>query len=274
MLIFKIMNFFLNNAYWVLLFCLSCSFINPLPQTHKSIKLSQMQRRIVIDAGHGGEDSGAVGHKGLLEKHITLDIARRLNRLFARYMPQVDVILTRSKDQYVSLEERVNIANKTTADVFISLHVNSSEEKSARGYEIYSLDIASDRHAERLAARENKAVNGQAQNVNFILADLRAHSHRRDSDRLGHSIALGLKSQLMKIENKIQFYDRGYNQAIFHVLFVKMPAVLAELFFISNPEEEKMLASSKTREFIARGIFLGIKNFLENSPPRIKHASR
>lgn len=233
--------------------------------------VSQLQGRVIIDAGHGGEDPGAIGHRGLKEKDVTLDIALRLRRLFRRYLPQVETVLTRAKDQAVSLEKRVLIANKKPADIFLSLHVNSSENKESNGFELYSLDIASDRHSERLAQRENRNLDGEENQVGFILADLRAFSNRKVSDRLAKFLEVGLDNQL---KNKATLKNRGYHQAIFHVLFVKMPAVLAELFFISNPKEEQMLASKNAREAVARGIFVGLFGFLNEKNERAQHAKR
>lgn len=229
-----------------------------------------IKARVVIDPGHGGEDSGAIGRRGLMEKDITLDIAKRIVHLFKTYEPGVEVILTRTADRYVALEERVKIANTKKAHAFISLHVNSSESKEANGFEIFSLDVASDRHAERLAARENKVFKQKNNGADLILADLRAFSHRKDSDRLASYLAQGLTSQLKKQISKGGIHDRGYNQAIFHVLFVKMPAVLTELFFVSNPQEEKMLSTKEMREQLARGVFLGVRKFVSRS----LHASR
>lgn len=234
---------------------------------------SSIKPRVVIDPGHGGEDSGAVGKRGLLEKDITLDIARRMKRLFNRLMPEVEVVLTRTSDRYVSLEERVSIAHAKKIDAFVSLHVNSSESKEAGGFEVFSLDVASDRHSERLAARENKA-NKTSNRVDFILADLRAYSNRRESDRLASYVSKGLRSELAKSAITASVHDRGYNQAIFHVLFVKSPAVLPELLFISNPKEEMILSKKSAREQIAHGIAIGLKRFLEEKYLRAENAAR
>lgn len=245
-----------------LLFC-NCQSFKPLKQVNRQQNNKPLLTgRIVIDPGHGGEDSGALGRRGLKEKDITLDIAKRLKRLFSQHEPMVSVVLTRTSDRYVSLEDRVKVANAKKAQAFISLHINSSESKEANGFEIFSLDVASDRHAERLAARENKELNGKSTRADLILADLRAFSHRKDSDRLAGFIAQGLRRQIHEHKKLPTINDRGYNQAIFHVLFVKMPAVLAELFFISNPKEERFLADQGVREHIARGLFVGIKQFL------------
>ncbi|HXW53384.1 MAG TPA: N-acetylmuramoyl-L-alanine amidase [Myxococcota bacterium] len=233
----------------------------------------EIKARVVIDAGHGGEDSGAVSKRGLLEKDVTLDIARRLGRLFKKMMPKVEVVFTRSSDRYVSLEDRVKRANDKSGALLISLHVNSSENKEAQGFELFSLDVASDRHAERLAARENKVLGQNASELQFILADLRANSNRQQSDRLALAISAGLRHQLWKLKSAIPIQDRGYSQAIFHVLFANMPGILLELFFLSNEKEEKMLSEPASRELIARGIFLGGRKFLL-ATTQAQHASK
>lgn len=263
------------STCFILLYVIGCqSIAMKQPKMHtRPIHSHIAKARIVIDPGHGGSDSGAVGKRGLLEKDVTLDIAKRMKHLFNKYLPQVEVMLTRSADRFVSLEDRIIMAHQKKSDVFLSLHVNSSESKDANGFEIYSLDVASDRHAERLAARENKSASQRNPQVDFILADLRAFSNRRDSDRLALGIAQGIKSQLSKNKSIGKVHDRGYHQAIFHVLFVKMPAVLAELFFISNPEDEKMLSQRAFRELIARGLFLGVKNYLDKNSLRAENVS-
>jgi len=244
--------------------CAGLACVSTISQTKRasSLKAYHLRARVVIDPGHGGKDAGAVGKRGLLEKHVTLDIARRIKRVFAKMMPNVDVVITRTSDRYVSLKERVLIANRRPADVFVSLHVNASESGESNGFEIFSLDVASDRHAERLAARENSENGEAASNLQFILADLRATSNRKLSDRLASLVSRGLKMELRKIPTASPILDRGYNQAIFQVLFVNMPGILAELFFISNSEEEDMLSKKASREHIARGIYLGVRKFL------------
>ena len=150
----------------------------------KVIEVSKLSATVVLDAGHGGADGGAVG-SFLKEKDVTLDIALRVKRLLNMVMPNVRVVLTRDNDAFVSLEQRVNIANNAQGDIFLSLHINSSKDKEARGFEVYSLDIASDRHAKRLAALENKKHPKSA--LNLVLADLRANDFRAESDRLAEN---------------------------------------------------------------------------------------
>ncbi len=263
----------LVSAVMALIFVCTVSSCSLLPA--KKMKLTPFlntKGRVVLDAGHGGDDAGAVGANGTKEKDLTLALAKRLKWYLAQVLPNVEVVLTREQDRYVGLEERVKIANSFKGDLFLSLHINSNDNREASGFEIYSLDVASDRHAERLAARENTQNKGSR--ADLILADLRAHSHRAESDRLARNLVDGIKMQTKKYLQKKMLNDRGYNQAIFHVLFVDMPSVLAELFFVSNPEEEKLLNNPKFREVLVRGLVSGIKSFLDQKNSAVAHESQ
>lgn len=233
----------------------------------KKTRQSPVMGRVIIDAGHGGRDAGAVSSTGLKEKDLTLDMALRIRRLMRKVLPNVEVILTRQDDRYVSLEKRIKTAEEKSGDVFLSLHINSSEEP-ASGFELYSLDVANNSHAEKLAKRENALNEKESRALQFVLADLRANSFRQESDELARLIAHGLKNQLKQGVFSEQINDRGYNQALFHVLFVKMPAILAEMFFLSNPKDESLLRQRKARELCARGMVLGVMKFLENKHTR------
>ena len=178
--------------------------------------------------------------------------------------PNIKVILTRKDDTYVSLEERIRIAHSNKAQIFLSIHVNSSEVASSSGFEVYSLDVANNKHSEKLALRENKSFDKEKNKVKFILADLRANANRKESDKLANDLLYGIHRQIKKSPSKLNAKDRGYNQALFHVLFVKMPAVLAEMFFISNPQEEKLLKKTSFRIACAKGLSLGIINYLKH----------
>jgi N-acetylmuramoyl-L-alanine amidase len=253
----------------ILILC-SCQTVKPAAiSRQKTTPISHITGTIVLDPGHGGEDGGAVSRGGLKEKDLTLDIALKIKRIIAMTLPNVKVILTRQHDVYVGLENRVAIANKNRADLFISIHINSNGDAKSSGFEIYSLDVASNRHSERLAQRENQSFTEKS-HTKFILADLRAHSNRQKSDQLAKLVASGINNQVRKVLPSKSIKDRGYNQAIFHVLFVNMPSVLAEMFFISNPAEERLLKSSKFRELCARGIVVGVKNYLETHMTRSK----
>lgn len=238
---------------WIVFGVFSCK---SMPQVMKDMGVT-----IVIDAGHGGIDSGAVGMGGLKEKDISLDIAIKTKEILHYMLPSSRIILTRTKDEYVALEKRIKIANNNKAHIFISLHGNSSHIKTAKGFEVYSLDVASDKHAEKLSKRENDSFKEKKKGVKFILAHLRASSNRKESDALAEFLRAGIVEQTSKIADSKNINDRGVQQALFNVLFVNMPAVLIELFFLSNPYEEKLLKNPNFRRECARGIALGIVNY-------------
>ncbi len=246
-----------------LVFMFACAHGNNTRKYSQELQIyKNIEATIVLDPGHGGKDSGAVGASGLQEKNLTLDIAKRIKSLINRIAPKVKVLLTRSTDIYVGLEDRIKIANNANAQLFISIHINSSETNQSSGFEVYSLDVANNRHAEKLAARENKSFLNEKNKVKFILADLRANSNRKESDVLAKEILTGVGLQMNKSRLSSN-NNRGYNQALFHVLFVKMPAVLTELFFISNPNEERHLQKSHFRQSCAKGVALGIIKYLK-----------
>lgn len=229
---------------------------------YKKETYAHLKGTVVIDAGHGGNDTGAIGKTGLSEKKVTLDVALRIKRLIKNFAPKVKVILTREKDEYVSLKKRIEISNKAKADLFISVHVNSSTDSSAKGFEVYSLDVANDEYSAKLAKKENHSFGKEQNDAAFILADLRANSNRKESDILAFWIDKGISSQMNKLNPDALINKRGYNQGLFYVLFGKSPAVLIELFFISNKNEEKKLKEAGFREASARGISLGIFKYL------------
>ena len=138
---------------------------------------------MVIDAGHGGHDSGAIGPGGTMEKDVSLQIATRLGELLSDR--GLEVILTRDDDRFVKLEDRARLANEAKGDLFISVHCNSAPKKKARGIETYSLNIASDRYSIRLAARENSSSEKGMSDLQFILADLATKANTEESTRLG-----------------------------------------------------------------------------------------
>ena len=224
-------------------------------------QLGLKARRIVVDAGHGGHDSGAVGPSGLLEKDVTLDIALKLaKRLKAS---GYEVFLTRSDDRFVKLEDRTRFANKVKGDVFISIHCNASPNKNARGIETYTLNVASDRYAARLAARENAGADKGIGELQFILADLATKANTVESGQLARSVQSSLVSTLSQKYRDIK--SLGHREALFFVLLgAKMPSILVEVSFLSNPEDEKLLANGQYRTHVADGIYQGIKKFTGN----------
>jgi len=229
------------------------------------------RRRIVIDPGHGGHDPGAVGPNNLYEKDVVLDIALKLKKILAED-PLNEVFLTREKDVFIPLEERTAIANRKSADLFVSVHANASVTRRARGIETYLLNWTDDEEAIKVAARENKislkkmkALNRQMDIVEVIKSDL-SRSHKRDeSVNLANYVQRSLISNLEV--NYGHVLNLGVKQALFYVLFgAKMPSVLVEVSFISNPEEERLLSRDAYREDIARAIADGLNSYMSSAP--------
>jgi N-acetylmuramoyl-L-alanine amidase len=217
---------------------------------------------VVLDPGHGGEDSGAVGKSGLLEKEVTLDIAKRVKSLLEKEKG-IKVFLTRDADVLVPLEERPEIANQNGADIFVSIHTNASKKISAEGCETFFLSAAKNDEARAIAALENSAIRFEhpesdsedVDDLNFILMDLVQSEFLMESSDLAGMIQNRLKSEL-------SIPSRGVSQAGFRVLnHAYMPAVLVETAFISNKKEESLLKKSSFREKIAQAIYESIKEF-------------
>ena len=218
--------------------------------------------RIVIDPGHGGEDSGAVGRNGLIEKNVTLDIADKLKKLLEKEK-EFTVILTRDKDELVPLERRAQIANRNKADLFISIHTNASKKRSARGFGTYFLSAAKNEEARTAAALENSSLRFEQTgdssrslpDLDFILMDLVQNEFLAESSDLASMIQRRFKEELA-------LPDRGINQAGFVVLNrAYMPAVLVETAFISNPEDEALLKKDSFRQQVAYAIYESIMEF-------------
>ncbi len=233
--------------------------------------ISSARRRIVIDAGHGGHDPGAVGPKKLYEKDVVLDIALKLKEILMRD-PLNEVFLTREKDVFIPLEERTAIANKKKADLFVSIHANASPRRTAKGIETYLLNWTDDEEANRVAARENaislkkmKAMNKQMDTVETILSGLMRENKRDESIKLANYIQ---RSMVSNLDNNYQHVlDLGVKQALFYVLFgAKMPSVLVEVSFISNPLEENLLSQDSYRSEIANAIAEGLNIYITSVP--------
>lgn len=221
---------------------------------------------IVIDPGHGGSESGAVGPSGVLEKELTLELARELEAKLAQRLP-VRVVLTRTEDATLNLDDRAAIANQNKADLFVSIHLNSSLGSGAYGTETYFLSQrATDNRASTSAAAENQGAAGEAgdsQDLQLILWDLAQSHHMAESQRLANMIQGELNEML-------QLKDRGVKQAPFRVLMgATMPAVLVELGFISNPDEEKKLKDPLYRDQLVDALSRAIAHYkaqVENQP--------
>jgi len=216
-------------------------------------------RRVVIDPGHGGHDPGAIGKKGTREKEIALAISKKLAVHLRKQ--GLEVLLTRDDDRYLKLEERTRFANDSQGDLFISIHCNASVNRKSHGIETYTLNISSDRYAIRLAARENASSEKSVSDLQFILADLATKANTGDSSRLAEHVQGSLVSHLGSKYDGIR--DLGHKEALFYVLLgAKMPSILVETAFISNPEEEKRLATDAYQEELAVAISKGVQRFL------------
>jgi N-acetylmuramoyl-L-alanine amidase len=228
--------------------------------------------RIVIDAGHGGHDTGTIGPNGLLEKDLVLDVSLRLGRLLQGKMG-AEVIYTRDDDTFVPLETRTAIANQQQADLFISVHANSSQDASARGVETYYLNFNPSPDALEVAARENavseKSVHELSDLVKKITLKDKVEESREFATDVQHSLYQGLAGK-----DKTTLRDRGVKKAPFIVLIgANMPSILAEISFVSNPGDEAKLRTPEYRQKIAESLYKGIARYI-NGLSGVKVASR
>ncbi len=223
-----------------------------------AVQMGLRVRRVVVDPGHGGHDNGAVGPNGAKEKEITLAIAKRL----AEDLRQegLEVLLTREDDRYVTLEERAAFANENHADLFISVHCNAARDHRLHGTETYFLNVTSDRYAIRLAARENQATERNISDLQLILADLATKADVAESETLASAV----QANLIERSAAVTPHDLGVKHALFYVLLgAKMPAVLVESAFLSNPDEERELRAPAQQAEIAKRISQGVMRFLD-----------
>lgn len=220
--------------------------------------------KIIIDAGHGGKDYGAIGFKKTREKKIVLDIAKRLAKLI-RKEKIFQVILTREKDVYVSLEERANIANSNNGDIYISIHANASLSRTARGFQVFFLAPANNDLARAAAQLENapflaeisSSSDYDQDDLSFILSDMIQTEFQAESADLASMIDKEFRKKLSK-----KTKARGIDQAGFIVLNrVYMPSVLVEAAFLTNQKDEKLLKNKKYRQEVAEGIYAALKRF-------------
>ncbi len=219
--------------------------------------------RIVIDPGHGGRDPGTVNRAlGLQEKNITLDIAKRLNAILNEHR-ELEVILTRARDDYVALEERAAIANSNQGDIFVSIHTNSAPRRNARGIESYYLNMTTDPRAMAVAAQENAMSSKSIADMRSILDQILQNSKIVESRNLAQSIQENMVANLKKKYDGIE--NLGVKKAPFYVLLgAQMPSLLVEVSFLSCNEEAGRLAMPSYRQAIAAGIYLGIINFIQS----------
>ena len=234
-----------------------------------------LHRTIVIDPGHGGHDTGAIGPDGLYEKDVVLDVALKVKDILEREYPEYKVVMTRDSDVFIPLSKRAEIANMLNADLFLSIHANASPDRNARGIETYLLNYTNDEEALRVAARENaisiKKMKQVQDDLGFIKASLARELKRDDSVRLAGYVQSALISTMKPGYPDVK--NLGVKQALFYVLVdAKMASVLAEISFISNPEEEKLLSTDSYRQEIAYSLVHGINAYFTSSS-RIREAS-
>jgi len=214
--------------------------------------------RVVIDAGHGGYDTGTVGQHGYTEKELVLDVAQRLKQLVETELG-AEVVMTRNDDNFVPLETRTSMANEQQADLFISIHANSSRVRSVRGVETYFLNFTSSREALETASRENAASERSIHELQDLVKKIMLHEKVDESRELAQHI-----DRAMAVR-KGSGTDRGIKQAPFVVLIgANMPSVLAEICFISNPQDEKLVKTAENRQAIAESLFEGIRSYAES----------
>lgn len=248
----------------------------PAKRRRKSGKFNTY--RVVIDAGHGGKDPGALGRGGLKEKVIVLDIAKRVKRKLEK-KGGYKVILTRSRDKYLELEDRARIANKKDADIFVSIHANASRNRRARGLETYYLNKNSDEDTIKIAARENavpiemmrKAID--TTNFDYILASMATQRKQYESADLAKRVRESMYSSLTSRYHGVT--TKKSSMGPFYVLYgARMPAVLVEVSYITNKTEASRLRTSTYRDYLARGIAEGIKEYLRNASTAADLAKR
>lgn len=241
--------------------------VDPVP--FQALKKRKGTPLIVVDAGHGGKDYGAKGHSGLWEKHLNLILAKRLKKILEKRY-KYSVWLTRDVDTFIALKDRGEMANKIDADLFVSIHANAAERRSARGFETYYLGTASNERAIATAARENgDLVHSVADDVvQEILASLISTTKINDSSRLASKVQNKMSKTLIRKFPGTR--SLGVKEGPFFVLHqTSMPSILVEVGFVTNADEEKRLKSKNYQNWLAESIARGIHEFLKEKAPSI-----
>jgi N-acetylmuramoyl-L-alanine amidase len=216
--------------------------------------------RIVVDAGHGGHDSGTLGPGGIQEKDVVLDVALRLGKLLRQRMGS-DVIYTRDDDTFIPLEERTAIANKAQADLFISIHANSSSDPTARGVETYYLNFTTSPDALEVAARENAVSDESIHELSGLVKKITLKDKIDESREFAGDVDASLYAGLERGNSGL--HDRGVKKAPFVVLIgANMPSILAEISFLTNPEDATQLSDPQYRERIAESLYRGVAKYV------------
>ena len=215
-------------------------------------------RRILIDAGHGGHDPGTMGKGGLREKDLVLDISNRVAKLLRE--DSFEVLMTRSTDVFIPLEERTAIANSKGVDLFVSIHVNAARSRRARGTETYFLNLATTPDAAEVAARENASTTRRVSELNDLLQKVMNNSKIAESRALATFLQDSMAESLFT--SKKDKRNRGVKKAPFYVLLgAQMPAALVEVAYLSNSSDAKLLADTSYRQKVAASIATGIRRY-------------
>lgn len=231
-------------------------FAPPTPLDGNALPLGV--RRIVLDPGHGGDQPGARGPLGLVEKEVALDLALRLNDLLQD--AGFEVVLTRDKDEEVSLAERAQMANEAGGDLFVSIHLNWISNRRVRGVETYFLGSTDDPYLTELAAKENRESGLSMSDLRPLLDDIYLDVRHDKSKQLADSVQRALFRSLSEINPELS--DRGIKTAPFIVLAkTEMPAILAEVSCLSNQREAELLTRPLYRQFIAEALFAGLEAY-------------
>jgi len=213
----------------------------------------------VLDAGHGGHDTGTIGPTGLTEKELALDVATRLGALVSDRIGS-EVIFTRADDVFIPLEERTAVANQKQADLFVSIHANSSRVSAARGIETYYLNLTADREALGVAARENAASNKSIHDLQDLVTKITLTEKIAESREFAIQIQRSLHATMARDNGTLR--NRGVRKAPFVVLIgARMPSILAEISFLSNPRDERLLKTAAYRQRVAEALFSGIASY-------------
>jgi N-acetylmuramoyl-L-alanine amidase len=215
--------------------------------------------RIVIDAGHGGHDSGTIGVDGIEEKDVVLDVALRLGKMLHERLG-AEIIYTRSDDTFIPLETRTAIANKAQADLFLSIHANSSNDASARGVETYYLNFTSQPDALEVAARENAVSDQSVYQLSDLVKKIALKEKIDESREFAMDVETSLFSGLQRGNAGLK--NRGVKKAPFVVLIgANMPSILAEISFVTNPRDARQLGQPEYRQRVAESLYKGVAKY-------------
>jgi len=219
--------------------------------------------RIVIDPGHGGHDTGTIGPHGLMEKDLCLDVALRLGHLIEQKLPGAEVVYTRKDDTFIPLEQRTAMANDAKADLFISIHANSSHDHEARGIETYYLNFATSQESLEVATRENALSQEGLHDLQDLVKKIARNEKIEESKEFASDVQDSLTRRMQLVSQGEK--NRGVKKAPFVVLIgANMPSILSEISFISNPSDEKLLRKGDQRQRVADGLYRGIAAYLDN----------